>query len=100
MMPRVLGVVTLDKKGRAVFPLALRQELGLVDGTQLLVERTDDGTYELVPAELVPRDQLYFHSAQMRERVEQAERSFREGTSARTVGEKATKKLLDSLKSG
>ena len=54
-MSEVIGVVTVDKKGRAVFPVALRQELGLVDGTQLRVERTDEGAYELVPAELVPR---------------------------------------------
>lgn len=97
-MSRVVGVVTLDKKGRAVFPLALRQELGLGDGTQLFVEQTDAGTYELVPAELVPRDQLYFHSVEMRRRVESAERSFRDGTSTKTSGEKATRKFLDSLK--
>lgn len=97
-MSQVIGVVTVDKKGRAVFPLALRQELGLTEGTQLRVERTDSGAYELVPAELVPRDQLYFHTAEMRERVERAERSFREGTSTRTEGEVATQQYLDSLK--
>lgn len=74
--------------------------MGLVDGTQLQVELTDDGAYELVPAVLVPRDQLYFHSAPMRKRVEQAERSFREGTSTKTKSEKATRKFLDSLKKG
>ena len=98
MMSRVVGVVTLDKKGRAVFPLALRQELGLSDGTQLLVEQTDDGAYELVPVELVPRDQLYFHSHEMRERIADAERSFRDGTFTKTSGEKETRRFLDSLK--
>jgi len=97
-MSRVLGVVTLDKKGRAVFPLALREELGLVDGTQLRVERTDDGTYELVPAELVPRDQLYFHTPAMRRRIEMAEENLREGSSTKTKGERETGKFLDSLK--
>jgi AbrB family looped-hinge helix DNA binding protein len=98
-MPRVLGVVTIDRKGRAVFPLALRRELGLTEGTQLRVERTDDGAYELVPAELVPRDQLYFHTPEMRERLERGERSFRDGTSTRTEGEEPTQQFLDSLKS-
>ena len=97
-MARVLGVVTLDKKGRAVFPVALREEMGLVDGTQLRVELSDDGVYELVPAELVPRDQLYFHTPAMRKRIEAAERSFREGTSTKTKGERATREFLDSLK--
>ena len=97
-MPEVLGFVTIDKKGRAVFPLALRRELGLTDGAHLRIERTDDGAYELVPAELVPRDQLYFHMPEVRERVERAEQSFRDGTSTRTEGEKATQEFLDSLK--
>ena len=97
-MPEVLGFVTIDKKGRAVFPLALRRELGLTDGAHLRIERTDDGAYELVPAELVPRDQLYFHTPEVRERLERAERSFRDGTSTRTEGEEATQGFLDSLK--
>lgn len=99
-MSRVLGFVTVDKRGRAVFPQALRRELGLDEGTQLRVDKTDSGAYELVPAELVPRDQLYFHTPEMRERVERAERSFREGTSTRTEGEAETQRFLDSLKSG
>ena len=97
-MARVLGVVTLDKKGRAVFPLSLREEMGLVEGTQLRIEKTDDGAYELVPAELVPRDQLYFHTPAVRRRVESAEKSIREGASTKTTGERETKKFLDSLK--
>ncbi|HUQ48988.1 MAG TPA: hypothetical protein VM053_12210 [Gemmatimonadaceae bacterium] len=97
-MSRVIGVVTLDRKGRAVFPVALRQEMGLTDGTQLRVELTDDGAYELVPAELVPRDQLYFHTPPMRRRIEAAERSIREGSSTKTKGESETRKFLDSLK--
>lgn len=97
-MSRVIGVVTLDKKGRAVFPLALREEMGLTDGTQLRVERTDDGAYELVPAELVPRDQLYFHTPGVRRRVEAAEKNLREGSSTKTKGERETNRFLDSLK--
>lgn len=97
-MARVLGFVTVDKKGRAVFPLALRRELGLSEGAHLRIERTDDGAYELVPAELVPRDQLYFHTPEVRERVGRAEQSFQDGTATRTEGEDATQQFLDSLK--
>ncbi len=70
----------------------------MVGGTQLRVERTDDGAYELVPAELVPRDQLYFHTPAMRRRVEAAERNLREGASTKTKGERDTTRFLDSLK--
>ncbi len=98
-MAQVLGFVTVDKRGRAVFPLALRRELGLSEGAHLRIERTDDGAYELVPAELVPRDQLYFHTPEVRERVERAGQSFRDGTSTRTEGEEETRQLLDALKS-
>lgn len=62
-MATVLGVLTVDAKGRAVFPQKLREELGLTEGTQLRVEREADGHLSLVPAELVLRDQLWFHSA-------------------------------------
>lgn len=97
-MSQVLGYITVDKKGRATFSRVLRRELGLTEGTQLRVERTDDGAYELVASELVPRDQLYFHTPAVRERVERAEESFREGRSTRTEGEGATQQFLDSLK--
>ncbi len=97
-MSQLLGFITVDKRGRAVFPLALRRELGLSEGTQLRIERSDDGAYELVPAELVPRDQLYFHSPEMRERVERAERSFRDGRSTHTESEETTQQFLDALK--
>lgn len=99
-MSQLLGFITVDKRGRAVFPLALRRELGLSEGRQLRIERSDDGAYELVPAKLVPRDRLYFHSPEMRERVERAEQSFRDGTSTRTEGEEATRQFLDALKKG
>lgn len=98
-MSELLGVLTVDGKGRASLPLKLRRELGLSDGSQMLVERTDDGEIRLIPAELIPRDQLYFHTPQMRAHIERAEASFREGRSTRTEGEEETQAFLDSLKS-
>lgn len=98
-MGAVLGVLTLDGKGRVVFPQKLRDELGLVEGTQLLVEREADGQVLLVPAELVPRDQLWFHSPEMRERMARAEESVQQGRSTRTKGEAQTQAHLDRLKS-
>lgn len=97
-MAEVLGVVTIDSKGRASFPQRLRRELGLSEGSQLRVERSTDGRIELVPAELIPRDQLYFHTPEVQERVTRAELSFREGRSTSTDGETETQAFLDALK--
>lgn len=97
-MATVLGVLTVDSKGRAVFPQRLREELRLSEGTQLLVERESDGRVSLVPAELVPRDQMWFHSPEMRARMARAEQSLEQGHSTRTQGEAETQAYLDRLK--
>ena len=94
----VLGILTMDSKGRASFPQAVREALDLTEGAQLRVERDDAGHVELVPVETVPRDQLYFHTSAMRERITRAERSFTEDTATRTDGEAETLAFLDSLK--
>jgi AbrB family looped-hinge helix DNA binding protein len=98
-MSELLGVLTVDGKGRTVLPLRVRHELGLDEGSQMRVERTDDGEILLIPAVLVPRDQLYFHTPEMRARLSRAETSFENGTSTRTNGETETQAFLDSLKS-
>ncbi len=97
-MATVLGILTVDSKGRAVFPQKLREALGITEGTQLLVEREADGHVSLVAAELVPRDQMWFHSPEMRTRMALAERSFEQARSTRTKGEGETQAHLDGLK--
>ena len=98
MSPTTLGFLTLDAKGRATFPKELRDELGLREHTQLRVDLAPDGTYELVPVELVPVDQLWFHGAEGRSRVARAEDDFLAGRSTRTHGEPETLRHLDALK--
>ena len=63
----------LDAKGRATLPEEVRRDLHLAVGDFLLLERTERGTYELVPATLVPKDQLWFLNPEMRSRVAQGE---------------------------
>ncbi len=90
--------MTLDKKGRATLPDEVRSALGVGAGDLILLERTKSGTFELVPATLVPRDQLWFHHPEMQSRVTRAESDFAEGRATRTETAEEAQALLDGLK--
>ena len=92
----------IDKRGRGTFPDDVRRDLGLdQEETNLIIlAKTERGTYELVPAALVPRDQLWFHHPEMQERVAEAEADFREGGYTRTTTPEEAQAYLDSLKQG
>jgi AbrB family looped-hinge helix DNA binding protein len=90
--------LTLDKKGRTTLPEEVRSALGLDAGDLILLERTERGTYELVPAMLVPKDQLWFHHPEMQARIARAEKDFTEGRATRTETPEEAQTLLDSLK--
>jgi AbrB family looped-hinge helix DNA binding protein len=97
-MARATTFLSLDKKGRATLPEEVRSALGVGAGDLVILERTERGTYELVPASLVPRDQLWFHHPQMQARVARAEADFARNRSTRTTTPKAARALLDRLK--
>jgi AbrB family looped-hinge helix DNA binding protein len=90
--------LTLDPKGRTTLPEEVRTALGVEPGDFILLERTERGTFELIPATLVPNDQLWFHHPDIQARVAQAERDFAEGRSTRTRTPEEAQALLDSLK--
>jgi AbrB family looped-hinge helix DNA binding protein len=91
--------LTLDKKGRTTLPEEIRQALGVGAGDFLLLELTDRGTYELVPATLVPNDQLWFHQPEMQARIRRAEEEIASGRATRTETPDQAQAFLDSLKS-
>jgi AbrB family looped-hinge helix DNA binding protein len=97
-MGRTVSFLSVDKKGRATLPEDVRSALGVSTGDLVLLERTHRGTYELVPAALVPRDQLWFHHPRMQARVAEAEASFASGRSTRTDTPEAAQAFLDRLK--
>lgn len=97
-MTKVLGFLTVDQKGRTTIPQGMRRELGLQAGTQLRVDRCDNGAFELIPSEVIPRDQLWFHTPGVQAGIAKAEADFREGRSVRTEGPEETQRFLDSLK--
>lgn len=92
--------MTIDKRGRGTLPEEVRRELGLDDDTNLLIiEKTPRGTFELVPATLIPKDQLWFHHPEMQARLAEAEAEFRDGRSTSTATPEEAQQFLDSLKS-
>jgi AbrB family looped-hinge helix DNA binding protein len=91
-------VISLDKKGRTTLPEEVRSELGLKAGDFVILERTERGTFELVPASLVPNDQLWFYHPEMQRRIRDAEASIASGHATRTEGLAAVRRHLDSLK--
>jgi AbrB family looped-hinge helix DNA binding protein len=93
-----VSYITLDGKGRATLPEFVRESLGVGPGDLVLLERTDRGTYELVPASLVPRDQLWFHHPEVRSRVAGAEADLAAGRASSASTPEAAQAILDGLK--
>jgi bifunctional DNA-binding transcriptional regulator/antitoxin component of YhaV-PrlF toxin-antitoxin module len=95
-----MAFMTVDKRGRGTFPEEVRRELGLDsdDGNLVILEKTERGTYELVPATLVPKDQLWFHHPEMRQRIDAAEADLHAGRSTRAETPEDAQAFLDGLK--
>jgi bifunctional DNA-binding transcriptional regulator/antitoxin component of YhaV-PrlF toxin-antitoxin module len=92
--------MTVDRRGRGTFPEQVRRELGI--GTEdthlILLSKTERGTYELVPATLIPKDQIWFHHPEMQSRIAEAEADFRERRFTRTETPDEAQAYLDRLK--
>lgn len=90
--------LTLDKKGRTTFPEEVREALGVQAGDFILLERTAKGTFELVPASLIPNDQLWFHHPEVQARIAKAEADFASGRATKTKTPQEAQAFLDGLK--
>src|ERR1700694_5141587 len=97
-MASATSYISVDSKGRAMLPEEVRAALGLKAGDFVLLERTARGTYELVPAALVPRDQLWFHHPEMQRRIRKAEADLAAGRVTVTHSADEAQALLDSFK--
>lgn len=93
-----VSYLSVDQKGRATLPEEVRTSLGLRPGDFVLLEKTERGTYELVPAALVPRNQLWFHHPAMQARIRKAEAAVAEGRTTVTRTAAGAQALLDSFK--
>lgn len=97
-MATAVSYLSVDQKGRATLPEEVRASLGLKPGDFVLLEKTQRGTYELVPAALVPRDQLWFHHPEMQGRIRKAEADLAKGRTQVTRSVSEAQALLDRFK--
>ncbi|MFC1660321.1 AbrB/MazE/SpoVT family DNA-binding domain-containing protein [Gemmatimonadota bacterium] len=88
---------TVDSKGRISVPKAIRDHLRLAAGGRVTFVPTATGV-EIVPVASVPRDQVWFYSEAMRERVMEAERDVAMGRTTRVSSTEEMQRHLDSLK--
>ena len=84
-----MGVsIVVGDKGRVTLPESVRKHLGIEEGDKLGVELSANGTVELVPLALIPRDQVWFAHPEMQERISEALSDIRAGRTSR-IGKKS-----------
>jgi bifunctional DNA-binding transcriptional regulator/antitoxin component of YhaV-PrlF toxin-antitoxin module len=88
----------LDAKGRGTLPEEVRAELSLEGGDVVLLEPTGYGTYEIVPASIIPKNQLWFHHPDVRTRVSEAEADFASGRVTSASSPEEAQRALDTFK--
>ncbi len=76
-------VATVREKGRLTLPSEIRRDLDISPG-DLLLFVPKNGAVELIPADLVTRDQIWFLSKKVQKRVEEAEADIALGKVRRT----------------
>lgn len=86
----------ISGKGRVTIPKKIRERLGLEEGDTVMV-RVTEGRLELVPMSMVPRDQVWFYSEEMQERVAEAEDEIAEGEITTVRSPEALEEALDDL---
>lgn len=89
---------TVGDKGRLTLPDDVRKHLGIRAGDAVIIELTDSGTAELIPATLIPKDQLWFAHPEMQARVQGAMDDIAQGRTTRVRTAAELQAHLDSLK--
>lgn len=90
--------LTLDAKGRATLPEEVREALGVGPGDFVQLQPTDHGTYELFPAELVPREDLWHFHPEFQARLAKSKEDIEKGRMTRIGTPEEVAAYFDSLK--
>ena len=90
--------ILVGDKGRVTLPESVRKHLGIDEGDELGVELSANGTAELVPLALIPRDQIWFVHPDMHERISEALSDIRSGRTAKVTTKAGVRSHLDGLK--
>lgn len=94
-----MGVsVVVGDKGRVTLPESVRKHLGIEEGDELSVELSANGTAELVPLALIPRDQVWFAHSGMQERISEALDDLHQGRTTRLSKRSAVRPHLAKLR--
>ena len=79
-MPDVPMVATVRGRGRVTLPKRVRDRLSLAEGDRVFFQ-VWRGTLELIPVELVTREELWSLTGAVRDRIEAAEADLSAGRS-------------------
>lgn len=95
-----MAVLSVDRRGRITLPEEVRRELGIgeADQTLVILEKTNHGTWELIPAAVMPRDQLWIRHPEMVARIAEGEGDLSEGRASGASSPEALQALLDAMK--
>lgn len=93
-----MGVsIVVGDKGRVTLPESVRRHLGIQEGDELGVELSANGTAELVPLALIPKDQIWFAHSEMQERISEALKDIRAGRTTRITKKAEVRTRLAGL---
>lgn len=98
MASDVGSAVTVGDKGRVTLSESVRKHLGVREGDKVLVELTENGTAQLVPLALIPRDQIWFAHAEMQARITEALEDIAAGRTTRIGKRSEVRPSLNKLK--
>lgn len=89
---------TIGDKGRVTLPDDVRKHLGIEAGDVVMIDLTENGTAELIPAALIPRDQLWFTYPEVQARMREATADVDAGRTTRARNAAEVRAHLTRLK--
>ncbi len=87
----------IDGRGRITIPESLRRILGLATGDTVLLE-VSGASIQVIPAALVPKDQLWFYTQEVQRRIAEAEADISAGRVTHVASADEAQEYLDTLK--